>query len=294
MSLFRGISAFPITPANARGEVDLDALRRILARLRDSGVESVGLLGSTGTYAYLTREQRQRAVAAAAEFLHGELPLVVGVGALRTDEAQALARDAQEAGADGLLLAPISYTPLTEEEVHQHYLAVAGATDLPLCVYDNPSTTRFSFTPELLGRLAREPRIMAVKRPLPADVSLAEDVARLRRALPEGFSIGYSGDWGCAEALLAGADAWHSVLGGILPREAAALTRAAMAGDRAETLRLDARLQSLWRLFKEFGSLRVVYAMANMLGLTEAEPPRPLLPLGPEVRRRIEAAMSAL
>ena len=85
MSAFTGLSAFPITPSDADGRVDADALRRLLAPLVAAGVDSIGLLGSTGTYAYLARAERRRAVAVAADAVGGRVPLLVGVGALRTD-----------------------------------------------------------------------------------------------------------------------------------------------------------------------------------------------------------------
>lgn len=194
MPLFHGLSAFPITPADEGGCVDTDALARLLQRLEAARVDSVGLLGSTGTYAYLTRPERRRAVEAAAECLGGRVPIIVGVGALRTDDAQDLARDARAAGADGLLLAPVCYTPLTDEEVFQHFAAVAAATDLPLCIYNNPSTTRFSFSDDLIARLSAVPRIVAVKNPAPAPTEATAKVDALRRRLPPGFAVGYSGD----------------------------------------------------------------------------------------------------
>jgi 4-hydroxy-tetrahydrodipicolinate synthase len=167
MSLFNGLCGFPITPADPQGRVDTEALARLVTRLADSGVASVGLLGSTGTYVYLSREERRRAIEAAAEALGGKAPLMAGVGALRTDAALDLARDARKAGADGVLLAPVSYLPLTEEEVFAHFQAVAAETETPLCVYNNPTTTGFTFTPELLGRLAAIPNVVAVKNPAP-------------------------------------------------------------------------------------------------------------------------------
>src|ERR1700761_5281567 len=124
MPLFSGLAAFPITPADADGRVDASALRGLVRRLADAGVDSAGLLGSTGTYAYLSRAERRRAVAIAAATLGGRVPLLVGVGALRTDEAVRRAQDARSAGADAGLLAPVSYTPLTEAEVEAHFEAV--------------------------------------------------------------------------------------------------------------------------------------------------------------------------
>ena len=293
-AMFRGLSAFPITPADPNGRVDADGLAALLQRLQTAGVDSVGLLGSTGTYAYLTRAERRRAIETAADCLGGRIPLIVGVGALRTDDAQDLARDAQEAGADGLLLAPVSYTPLTDEEVCQHFVAVAEAADLPICIYNNPATTHFTFSNGLVARLAALRSVAAVKNPAPppAEVSARHEV--LRAMVPEAFAIGYSGDWNAADAVLAGGDAWYSVVAGLLPVPALRLFRAAQAGDVAEAARWNARFQPLWDLFKELSSLRAMYAAADVLGLCRCEPPRPILPLTAADRGRVAAAIEML
>ncbi|MBY5802777.1 dihydrodipicolinate synthase family protein [Rhizobium leguminosarum bv. trifolii] len=291
-SPFHGLSAFPPTPADRDGRVDTEALCRLLERLCDAGVASVGLLGSTGIYAFLTREERRRAVQAAVECVRGRVPIVVGVGALRTDHAQALARDAEAAGADALLLAPVSYTPITQDEAYQHFLAVTQAAKLPLCIYNNPGTTHFTFSWELLQRLSDIETIKAVKMPLPVDGDLAGELAALHERTK--LVIGYSGDWGAAEALLSGADAWYSVIGGLLPRVAVALTKAATAGEDGEVRRLDGLLEPLWQTFKAFGSLRVIYTLIDLLSLARAELPRPLLPLGPMDRQRVLEAVEPL
>lgn len=294
MKLFHGLAAFPITPADEQGRVDTGGLAALLGRLDAAGVDSVGLLGSTGTYAYLDRPERRRAVEAAAACLGGRIPLIVGIGALRTSDAQDLARDAQAAGADGLLLAPVSYTPLGDEEVFQHFAAVASATDLPLCIYNNPTTTHFAFSESLVARLSADPHIVAVKNPAPPASEVAAPLDALRRRVPHGFAIGYSGDWNAAAAVLAGGDAWYSVLGGLLPVPTLALLRAAQASDAEAVRRIDATLEPLWALFRELSSLRVAYAAANLLGLTDAQPPRPILPLAPPERGRVERALAAL
>lgn len=291
MSMFNGLSAFPITPSDEAGQVDTDGISRLVARLEAANVASIGLLGSTGTYAYLSRSERLRTIKAAAATIKST-PLIVGVGTLRTSDAVALAEDAQMSGANALLLAPVSYTPLTQDEVFEHFRAVAAATDLPICIYNNPGTTHFNFGLPLLQQLADLPNIAAVKMPLPANISIRDELAQLRGNLPAGFAIGYSGDWGCAEALLAGADTWYSVLGGILPKIVQDLTLAAQSGDDIAAKAFDAALEPLWSLFKEFGSLRVVYAIAKHLGLTNAVPPRPILPLGPDAEMRIISVLN--
>jgi len=293
MALFSGLAAFPVTPADADGRVDVTALRRLVRRLVDAKVDSVGLLGSTGTYAYLSRSERRRAIDAALDEAGAAVPVMAGVGALRTDEAVALARDAKAAGAGAGLLAPVSYTPLFDAEVFAHFQTVAGESGLPLCIYNNPGVTHFSFSAELTQRLSTVDGVVAVKNPAPPADKVAAHLADLRGRVPAGFSLGYSGDGNCAEALIAGGDVWHSVLGGLFPESALALCRAAQGGDVDLARRLNARLAPLWPLFPEFGGLRIVYAVANALGLISAAPPRPILPLNGGDLARVMTAVAA-
>ena len=274
--MFKGLSAFPLTPASAEGVVDTDALQRLIARVVPHPVASIGLLGSTGSYAYLTRVERRRAVAAAVEVLGGRVPLIVGVGAMRTDEAICLAQDAVAEGADAVLMAPVSYTPLTQEEAFQHYKTVTEVAGVPMCVYNNPGTTHFTFSDALVQRLAGVPGVAAIKMPLPADGDFAGEVARLGG---DGFEVGYSADWGIADALLGGAGSFYSAVAGTLPKQVTALSSAALAGDEAAARAEDAKLSELWAMCKARGSVRVMHAAATQMGLIETPLPLPLLPL---------------
>ncbi len=287
------LSAFPITPCDARGRLDAQALRRILAPLVAARVDSVGLLGSTGSYPYLTRAERRRTIEVATEAVDGVVPLIVGVGALRTDEAIALAQDAKAAGATAGLLAPVSYTPLTDDEVFTHFVAVAEASRLPLHIYDNPGTTHFSFTPALIGRLSRVPGIVALKSPAPeADVATIH-LETLRGVLPTGFEVGCSVDWNAGEALLAGADTWYSVAAGVFPERCVALVRS-IERDPGEARRLNAWFAPLWSLFRRFSSLRTVYSITHILGLCHAAPPRPILPLRREDQAGVKETLRSM
>ncbi len=290
---FEGLVAFPLTPADERGAVDVDLLGRSVRRLVDAGVDSIGILGSTGIYAYLEPVERGRAVAAAVEAA-GPTPVVVGVGALRTSWAVRLARDAERAGASGLLLAPMSYVPLVASEVSEHFRAVAGATALPLCIYDNPTTTSFAFGLPLISELSGVPGIAAIKMPLPADMDFAGEIAAIAAATPPGFAAGYSGDWGAGASLLAGGRAWYSVVAGLLPAEALRLARAAQAGRADEVRALDDAFEPLWRLFRVYGSLRVMYEVAECLSLPMGAPPAPLRRVGAGVARQVASAVGRL
>lgn len=292
--IFNGLSAFPLTPADPEGVVDTLALSTMVDRLVGAGVDSIAVLGSTGTYAYLDRSERARAVAAAAEAIAGRVPLIVGIGALRTSWVRELARDAERLGADGLLLAPMSYTPLTQDEAFGLFETVSATTSLPICIYNNPTTTHFSFTPERVARLSELKTIAAIKMPLPADGDFAGEITRLRSACREGLAIGYSGDWGAAAALLAGADTWYSVVAGLLPEPALRLTRATRTGDRAEALAIQATFEPLWALFRQHGSLRVMYVVARQIGLKPGAPPLPIQALPEALEEVVAAAVDRL
>ncbi len=291
--MFSGLSAFPITPATADGRIDTDALQRLLARLVEAEVDSIGLLGSTGAYPFFSRDERRRAVAAAAECIGGRVELLVGVGALRTDAAVALAEDARAAGADAGLLAPVSYTPLLDAEVLEHFRAVASA-GLPLCIYNNPGTTHFDVSPELVGRLAEVPGVVAVKTGAPPAAQAEQAVTALRRRVPAGFSVGFSVDWNAAGTLLAGADAWYSVVAGIYPKTFLRLARAAAAKDAAEAMRLNERLEPIWRVSRAYSSFRVVHLAATRAGIANAVPQRPLLPLSGEAAADVARVLDEL
>lgn len=291
---FTGLSAFPLTPADAAGAVDTDMVGRLVDRIASAGVQSIGVLGSTGTYAYLERAERKRALAAALEAAAGRAPVIAGIGALRTDWAQDLAGHAEQAGAAGLLLAPMSYTPLTHGEVFDHFRAVAGASGLPLAIYNNPGTTGFRFSVDLIGRLGEIPQVRAVKMPPAAEGEISGEIAALRAAVPEGFAISYSGDWKAAEALLAGASAWYSVVAGLLPAPALKLAQAALAGRAEETARIESAFAPLWSLFRTHTSLRTMYVIADCLGLPVGNPPLPLQRPAAHLRAEVEVALERL
>ena len=278
--MFSGLSAFPLTPMNENG-LDEVAFARLIERLSAAGVDAIGALGSTGIYAYLLPTERMR-IAQLAVAHAGPVPVMIGIGALRTRDVLALAEQAQHVGASAVLLAPVSYQALSSEEVFTLYETVTRTLSIPLCVYDNPGTTHFTFSDELHGRIAQLPNVRSIKIPgvpLSAEAAKAR-IDRLRARIPSHVTIGISGDAYAAQGLNCGCEAWYSVLGGLFPETALALVRAAQAGDGAEVLRLSERLQPLWALFKQYGSLRVMATAARLMGLvTSPALPLPLQPL---------------
>ena len=294
--MFTGLSAFPLTPLS-NDAVDEPSFIRLVERLSRAGVDSITALGSTGSYAYLSREERSRVARLAVEHA-GTTPVIVGIGALRTSDVLANAENSERAGAAGLLLAPMAYQPLTEHDVFELFRTVTAHSPLPVVVYDNPGTTHFTFSTELYGRIAALPRIASIKIPgAPEDPGLARArVREIRAVVPPSVTIGVSGDARAAAGLAAGCDAWYSVIGGTLPAPALRITQAVREGRSADALAESERLAPLWDLFTGFGgSIRVLAAIAEQLGLAGRSClPLPLQGLTEDQRVRVAGVLEAL
>lgn len=287
--IFTGLSAFPITPMD-ESTIDEKAFIRLIQHLVEKKVDSIGVLGSTGNYAYLTIEQRVRLTDIAIQAAK-DLPVIVGIGSLRTKDVIYLAQSAEQAGAAGLLLAPVSYQPLKEKEVFSLYKEVNAAVSLPICVYDNPSTTHFTFTDDLYARLAELSNIKSFKIPsLSEDCLVAQErIATLRQQLPNDIRLGISGDASGVIGLVAGCDMWYSVIGGLFPELALKMVSLVRLGQYEEAFALSAQLRPLWELFKQNnGSLRVIATAAELLGKVDSPClPQPLSTLQGEDREQL-------
>ncbi|MFI1989140.1 dihydrodipicolinate synthase family protein [Actinoplanes sp. NPDC020271] len=279
-SRFTGLNAFPLTPL-AGDRLDEQSYAGLIRRLAGAGVDSITALGSTGSYPYLEATERSRAIRIAVAAA-GPTPVFAGIGALRTSHVLAHAADAQAAGVSAVLLAPMTYQPLTPDDVYGLYQDVAAELSVPLIVYDNPGTTHVTFTDELYAAIAALPNVASLKIPGPAT---PERVAELRKLLPDRVAVGISGDVHAAGGLVSGCDLWYSVVGGTLPAAALAIARSVPGAP--------ARLAPLFALFAEYGSLRVTAAIAEYLGLAQRSClPRPLRGLDDAARARVAEVMT--
>lgn len=177
----------------------------------------------------------------------------------------------------------MSYQRLTAEEVFTLYETVTHRISVPLCIYDNPATTGFEFNDDLLYAVAALPNVKSVKLG-----RIPDDIAHMRARLPESVTTGISGDWRAASALQAGFDVWYSVIAGLYPQTALAIARA------KDTAASD-RLAPLWALFRQYGSLRVMAAAAEMSGKVAAPAlPFPLASLSGKPRETLAAITAEL
>ena len=290
-----GLSAFPLTPLKY-GQLDQTAFIGLVQRLVAAVVDSITVLGSTGSYMYLDRAERERVIRLAVQHAAG-IPVLAGVGAMRTEHVLAHIDDARAAGAAGVLLAPVGYQRLDDDEVFELFRAATGRGELPVVVYDNPSTTHFTFSNQLYGRIAQLPGIISIKIPgVPADPEEARaHVAAIRAVLPEHVGIGVSGDAFGAAGLIAGCDTWFTAVGGTIPVPMLGITRAVQAGEPAKALALSEDLQPLWELIGQCGSLRVSAAIAERQGLAAPDClPLPVQGLKPDQRAQLALMLDRL
>ncbi len=286
--MFTGLSVFSLTPLN-NGLLDENAFIKLMLRLTQAKVDSIGALGSTGNYAYLSRSERSQIAKVAVD--HSEnIPVMVSIGAMRTSDVLLLAEDAQAAGVDAVLLAPVSYQRLSQDEVYGLYAEVCRNLSVPLCIYDNPVTTHFEFSDELYVRISELPHVNSIKIPgVPTHTQQAKDrIDKLRSILPSKVTIGVSGDWHAMNGIKAGCDIWYSVIAGLYPRLAREIMLVATSDDLQPYELLTQQLEPLWTLFRQFGSLRVIAAAAELEGIiTEPSLPAPLMSLNHEARKTL-------
>lgn len=294
--MFSGLSAFPLTPCKA-GHIDEVSFEKLIVRLLEAEVDSIGIMGSTGCYAYFTAQQRERIIQQ-AKSLAGATPVIAGVGAISTEEVLQRVEQAQRLGVDALLLAPVSYHRLTHEEVLELYETVNRNSSIPICVYDNPGTTHFHFTPELYAELAKLSQVRSIKIPgTSLQLTDAErEISGLSQLLPPNISLGISGDAFAKNGLLSGCAVWYSVCAGVFPVVAKRLAHAALSGENERAEALNQQLSPLWALFSRYnGSLRVIAAAASIMGLTDRDClPRPIRPLPDSAMNEIAKVLNEL
>lgn len=214
-TLFKGIIAYPVTPfSRANGKVDSDALKQGIERLVADGVHAIAPLGSTGESAYLTDAEWDAAANESVRAVRKRVPVVVGISDLTTAHAVRRARFAERAGADAVIVLPISYWKLAEQEIFDHYAIITASVGIPIMVYNNPATSGIDLTPQLIARLVREiDNVTMVKE----STGAIQHMHALYRA-SNGEIPFYNGSNPLAlEALCAGACGWCTAAPNLIP-----------------------------------------------------------------------------
>lgn len=265
--IFKGLSGFPITPLK-NGDVNVKVLRNICLHVDKAGLDSIGVLGSTGSFAYLNAQQRNLVMECWSQV---RTPWIAGVSATTTQAAIDAAKIAYQNGAQGIIANAFAYVVLSDTELKRYFLELAEASPLPLCVYDNPVTTGQGLSHTLICELAEHENIAAVK--MFAQPNNHEQQQALQTL---DIAPGYAVDANCCEAMIGGASAWYSTLAGTLPECLVPVMKAIKAGDYKHARQLNKKLAPLYALMKQHSGYRLVHALANQRGW-DCQLPSPLL-----------------
>jgi 4-hydroxy-tetrahydrodipicolinate synthase len=286
--MLRGSIVALITPMDANGDVDDQALARLVDLHVEAGTAAIVAVGTTGESATLDEQEHCAVIARTVELAAGRVPVIGGTGANSTAEAIRLTRCAAEAGADAALLVTPYYNKPTQAGLIAHHRAVAEAVDIPQILYNVPGRTACDMLPETTAELAGLERIVGLKD---ATGDLAR-VERLRQLCGPDFAI-YSGDDGTGcEFMLRGGDGVISVTSNVAARDMAAMCRAALAGERAEATAINDRLAPVHRaLFVESNPIPVKWALCEM-GLCGNGIRLPLTWLTPEHQPAVREALA--
>lgn len=286
--MFKGSITAIVTPFRDGG-LDEKAFQALAAWQIAEGSHGLVPCGTTGESPTLSHAEHHRVVELCVEVAKGKVPVIAGAGSNSTDEAIDLARHAQKAGADAVLVVAPYYNKPSQEGLFRHYEAIASAVDLPIIVYNIPGRSVVDISVETFVRLAALPNIVGVKD---ATADLVRPL-RMRAALGAGFCQ-LSGEDATATAFNAqGGVGCISVTSNVAPKLCAQMQNAWAAGDLATCFALRDKLMPLHdALFCETSPAPVKYA-ASLLGKSSPEVRLPLVEASPAARLKVEAAMKA-
>ncbi len=286
--MFTGCGTALVTPFREDLSLDEAALRRLLRRQLEAGIDFLVPCGTTGENPTLTRAEHLRVVEITLQEAAGRAPVLAGCGGYNTAEVIELARELEALKVDGLLSVTPYYNKPTQEGLYQHYKALAAATRLPIVVYSVQGRTGVNVEPPTVRRLAEIDNIVGIKE---ASGNIAQ-MAAILRLVPERFAV-LSGDDAVTLPLIAlGGRGVISVVSNQIPAEMTRLVRLCLAGDFAAARPLYYKYLPLMEAnFIESNPIPVKAALARM-GLLAPVWRLPLTPPRPETWARIEKVLA--
>lgn len=286
---FEGSIVALITPMNEQGDVDYQALTRLVEFHVENGTHGIVSVGTTGESATLNVDEHMAVIEHTIKIANGRLPVIAGTGANSTQEAISWTAEAEKLGADGALLVVPYYNKPTQEGLYQHFRAIADAVPIPQVLYNVPGRTVADMSNETVARLASIENIVACK-------DATGDVARGKQLIDScGDKINIlSGDDPTALDLMkVGAKGDISVTANVAPGLMSQMCSAALSGDFPKAEELDQKLQLLHRdLFLESNPIPVKYAVSK-LGFTANTLRLPLTPLSNHLESVVDSAIAA-
>ncbi|ADH88928.1 dihydrodipicolinate synthase [Ancylobacter novellus DSM 506] len=282
----RGSFTALVTPFRD-GVVDEKALRELVDWQIEEGIHGLVPVGTTGESPTLSHEEHKRVVELTVQQAAGRVPVVAGAGSNNTIEAVDLARHAEKAGADAVLVVTPYYNKPGQEGLYQHYKAINDAIGIPIIIYNIPPRSVIDMSVETMARLFELENIAGVKD---ATANLAR-VSMQRQAMGPSFNQ-LSGEDATALGFMAhGGDGCISVASNVAPKLCSQLMDACLAGEYGKALELQDRLFPLFQaLFVETNPSPTKYAL-SVLGKIADEARLPMVPVTDKTKETVREAM---
>ncbi|OBH34466.1 dihydrodipicolinate synthase family protein [Mycobacterium sp. E342] len=283
-----GIIAYPVTPFVDDG-INTERLAALVDRLVFSGVHAIAPLGSTGELAYLDEPEFDTVVDTTIATVAGRVPVIVGVSDVTTAKTIRRARYAQRAGADAVMILPVSYWKLREREIVAHYRSVGDAISIPIMAYNNPATSGVDMPPELLMRMFETIDNVTMVKESTGDLTRMHRIAELSGGrLPF-----YNGSNPLVlDALKAGAAGWCTAAPNLRPEPCIDLYEAVRAGDLDKAQARYDDLKPLLEFIVAGGLATTVKAGLDLLDFPVGDPRAPLLPLDDDGRAELQKLLA--
>ncbi|WP_202703475.1 dihydrodipicolinate synthase family protein [Flavobacterium sp. UGB4466] len=274
-NLFKGIIAYPITPFDKNEKVDIALYKKLLERLIVSGCHAVAPLGSTGVMPYLSDEEKEAITVATIEQVRGRVPVLVGVSNLTTEKTIYHAKFAEKAGAAAVMIIPMSYWKLTDDEIVQHFDVVAKQISIPIMAYNNPATGGVDMSPTLLKRLLEIANVTLIKES-------TGDVQRmhyLKRELGDDVAFFNGSNPLALAAFSAGAMGWCTAAPNLIPKLNLDLYHAIENNDLETAQKVFYKQLNLLKFIVNKGLPRAIKAGLEIQGIEGGFLRSPLKPL---------------
>lgn len=288
MAIFKGAGVAIVTPMKENEEVNYDKLEELINWQIDQGTDCIIIVGTTGESSTLTTEEHAKVIRAAVEFTKHRIPVVAGTGSNCTREAVHLSREAEEAGADGLLAVTPYYNKATQGGLIRYYTEIAESVKLPIIMYNVPGRTGCNILPETVAKLFHDvENIVGIKE---ATGNVAQ--AAKTMYLTDGRIDLYSGEDAIVVPLMSiGAKGVISVWSNVAPRDVHEMCMAYFDGDVKKAMELQLKAQPLVdALFSEVNPIPVKKAL-NLMGKDVGSLRSPLTEMTEGAAEKLAAAM---
>lgn len=282
-----GIIPAMVTPLTADDRINEAALRKLTNHLVEGGVHGLFAVGSQGEFWALSADEKQQVWEVVVEETNGRVPVYAGTVAITTRETIALTRLAEKVGVDAVsILTPFFVSP-SEDQLYDHYRAVAESTRLPILLYSNPARTGVKISPGLLARLAEIENIVGIKDSS-GDLQLTAEYIRVA---PPDFAVLMGRDTLILAGLLYGAKGAIAATANVVPVLVVSIYERFKAGDLDGARRAQEALAPL-RLAFSWGTFPVVIKEAlDLMGMEGGPARAPVGPMSPEGRERLKRVL---